>query len=136
MNHKRGLAAIVLLSAAALMPATAQVKPGDGLALGRQMLAEDNPGDLWVERGERLFKAKRGPKNTSLEPCDLGEGPGVVKGVFARLPRYFADTAKVQDLESRLLHCMTELQGFTREDIIRNRFGTLDRDSDMEALVA
>jgi sulfur-oxidizing protein SoxA len=136
MNHRRGLAAIVLLSASALMPATAQVQPGDGLALGRQMLAEDNPGDLWVERGERLFKAKRGPKNASLEQCDLGRGPGVVKGAFAQLPRYFADTTKVQDLESRLLHCMTELQGFKREDIIRNRFGTLDRDSDMEALVA
>jgi sulfur-oxidizing protein SoxA len=140
MKVRRGLAAMIMWGAAmatvAPAPADAQSKAPDGLALGRQMLAEDNPGDLWVERGERFFKARRGPKNTSLEQCDLGLGPGVVKGAFARLPRYFADTGKVQDLESRLLHCMVELQGFKREDIIRNRFGTLDRDSDMEALVA
>ncbi len=136
------LAAAVLVLAATIYPVAAQNKPGDyiaqaeGLALGRKMLAEDNPGDLWVERGQRLFNEKRGPKNASLEICDLGQGPGVVKGAFAQLPRYFADTDKVQDLESRLLTCMVELQGFKREDIIRTRFGTLDRDSDMEALVS
>ena len=136
------LAAAVLVFAATIYPVAAQNKPGDyiaqadGLALGRKMLAEDNPGDLWVERGQRLFNEKRGPKNASLEKCDLGQGPGVVKGAFAQLPRYFADTDKVQDLESRLLTCMVELQGFKREDIIRTRFGTLDRDSDMEALVS
>lgn len=108
----------------------------DGLAVGRQMLAEDNPGELWVERGQRLFFEKRGPKAASLERCDLGLGPGRVEGAFAQLPRYFPDTDKVQDLESRLLTCMVELQGFTREAIVKNRFGTLDRDSDMEALVS
>ena len=108
----------------------------DGLTVGRQMLAEDNPGDLWVERGERLFYEKRGPKNVSLTGCDLGLGPGKLQGAFAQLPRYFRDTDVVQDLESRLLTCMVELQGFKREEIIANRFGTLDKDSDMEALVA
>jgi sulfur-oxidizing protein SoxA len=108
----------------------------DGLNVGRQMLAEDNPGDLWVERGERLFHEKRGPKNASLEGCDLGLGPGKLEGAFAQLPRYFRDTDAVQDLESRLLTCMLELQGFKREEIVANRFGTLDKDSDMEALVS
>lgn len=136
------LAAAILVFAATIYPVAAQNKPGDsiaqadGLALGRKMLAEDNPGDLWVERGQRLFNEKRGPKKASLEKCDLGQGPGVVKGAFAHLPRYFADTDKVQDLESRLLTCMVELQGFKREDIIRTRFGTLDRDAEMEALVS
>ena len=116
-------------------PSGAQNGP-DGLAVGRQMLAEDNPGELWVERGQRLFHAKRGPKNASLEACDLGLGPGKLEGAFARLPRYFADTDRVQDIESRLMTCMVTLQGFSAEDIIRNRFGTLDRDSDMEALVS
>ena len=106
----------------------------DALSIGRQMLAEDNPGDLWVERGERLFREKRGPKGASLELCDFGLGPGKLEGAFARMPRYFADTGKVQDVESRLLTCMVSLQGFSREDIVRNAFGTLDRDSDMEAL--
>lgn len=108
----------------------------DPLAVGRQMLAEDNPGDLWVLRGEKLFHEKRGPKQASLEKCDFGLGPGKVEGAYAQLPRYFSDTDKVQDLESRLLTCMVELQGFKREDIVKNRFGNLDRMSDMEALVS
>ena len=29
-------------------------RPDDGLAVGRQMLAEDNPGELWVLRGQKL----------------------------------------------------------------------------------
>ncbi len=124
--------ALLCLTAA---PIAAQNKD-DGLAIGRKMLADDNPGELWVERGKRLFFEKRGPKKASLEQCDLGVGPGRAEGAFARLPRYFPDTGKVQDLESRLLTCMVELQGFKREDIVKSRFGTLDRDSDMEALVS
>ncbi|MDB5864444.1 MAG: SoxAX cytochrome complex subunit [Betaproteobacteria bacterium] len=127
------LAALALALLAS--PIAAQDGP-DGLAVGRQMLAEDNPGELWVARGQRLFFEKRGPKKASLESCDLGLGPGKVEGAFAQLPRYFADTDKVQDLESRLMTCMVTLQGFTTEDILRNRFGTLDNDSDMEALVS
>ncbi|MEQ1776519.1 MAG: sulfur oxidation c-type cytochrome SoxA, partial [Burkholderiales bacterium] len=134
MKHWCGVAAVAIVCAVSSYPVAAQHKPGNGLAVGRQMLAEDNPGDLWAERGKRLFNEKRGPKNASLEQCDLGIGPGVVKGAFAQLPRYFADTDKVQDLESRLLTCMVNLQGFKREDIVRTRFGNLDRDSDMEAL--
>jgi L-cysteine S-thiosulfotransferase len=107
-----------------------------GLAVGRQMLAEDNPGELWVQRGERLFYEKRGPKAANLERCDLGLGPGKLEGAFAQLPRYFADTDSVQDLESRLLTCMVQLQGFKREELVASRFGTLDKDSDMEALVS
>ena len=34
-------------------------------------------------RGEELWKQKRGPKSESLEQCDLGLGPGVVKGAYA-----------------------------------------------------
>jgi sulfur-oxidizing protein SoxA len=134
MSASRGrLAALAFLVLAA--PSAAQNGP-NGLAVGRQMLAEDNPGDLWVERGERLFHEQRGPKKASLEQCDLGLGAGKTDGAFAQLPRYFADTGKVQDLESRLMTCMVELQGLKREDVVRDRFGTLDRDSDMEALVS
>ena len=136
MTTGSSLAAAAMVLALTVQAVCAQNNPGNALAIGRQMLAEDNPGDLWVERGQRLFHDKRGPNKASLERCDLGQGPGVVKGAFAQLPRYFADTDKVQDLESRLLACMVELQGFKREDIIRTRFGNLDRDSDMEALVS
>jgi sulfur-oxidizing protein SoxA len=130
----RGRSLIIAFMFMAPAPGT----PGelDGLAVGRQMLAQDNPGELWVQRGERLFYEKRGPKAASLERCDLGLGAGRIEGAYAQLPRYFADTGRVQDLESRLLTCMVELQGFKREAIVADRFGTLDKDSDMEALVS
>ena len=130
--------AITAVAAAACVGAAAaalaQGKPADPMAIGRQMLAEDNPGELWVQRGEQLFHEKRGAKQASLEQCDFGLGPGKVEGAFARLPRYFADTSRVEDLESRLLGCMVGLQGLDRGTIIQNRFSNLDRSSDMEAL--
>lgn len=107
----------------------------DGLAVGRQMLSEDNPGELWIERGERLFHAKRGPKGASLEACDFGLGKGRLAGAAVRLPRYFPDTDRVQDLESRLLTCMVELQGFKLEELTRSAISRAGSDgSDMEAL--
>jgi sulfur-oxidizing protein SoxA len=102
----------------------------------RQMLVEGNPADLWEARGEELWKKNRGPKSASLEQCDLGLGAGVVKGAYARLPRYFADTDRVQDVESRLVTCMVALQGFTPEDAMKSPFSSPDRQSVMEALVS
>ena len=87
------------------------------------MLQDGNPADLFEAKGEDLWKQKRGPKKVSLEQCNLGKGPGVVKGVFVELPRYFADTNKVQDLESRLLTCMETLQGFNAAEIAKTAFG-------------
>src|SRR2546423_14149819 len=110
-------------AALALCIMTAQAYPqgaSDGLALGRRMLAEDNPGELWLDRGKALFFQKRGPKSASLERCDFGLGAGKLEGAAARLPRYFADTGQVQDLESRLVTCMVELQGFKRDDPVKN----------------
>jgi sulfur-oxidizing protein SoxA len=99
------------------------------------MLAEDNPGELWIDRGKHLFHEKRGPKQVSLEQCDLGLGPGKLEGATARLPRYFADTDKVQDLESRLLTCMVELQGFKRADLVKSAISAPSSNgSDIEAL--
>jgi sulfur-oxidizing protein SoxA len=36
------------------------------------MLAEGNPAELWEAAGEELWKKPAGPKNVSLEQCDLG----------------------------------------------------------------
>jgi len=91
----------------------------DPLAVGRQMLAEDNPGELFIDRGKALFYEKRGPKKASLEQCDFGMGPGKIEGASAQLPRYFSDTDSVQDLETRIITCMVELQGFDRKDVIK-----------------
>ena len=95
----------------------------EGIAEYRRMLEDGNPADLFEAKGEALWKDKRGPKGASLEACDLGKGPGVVKGAFVELPRHFADTGKVQDLESRLVTCMQMLQGFNADDIAKTPFG-------------
>jgi L-cysteine S-thiosulfotransferase len=103
--------------------AFAQKTTSEGIAEYRAMLADGNPAELFEAKGEDLWKQKRGPKNASLEKCDLGQGPGVVKGAFVALPRYFADTQRVQDMESRLLTCMETLQGFSATDIAKTPFG-------------
>lgn len=102
----------------------------------RQGLQDGNPAELHEMAGEELWKKKRGPRNASLEQCDLGLGPGVIKGAYARMPRYFKDTNKVEDLESRLVTCMTTLQGFTRAEVTRRVFSSPGRPADMEMLVA
>ena len=93
----------------------------------REMLQDGNPADLFEAKGEDLWKQKRGPKNASLERCDLGKGPGVVKGAFVELPRWFADTGKVQDLESRLVTCMSTLQGIDPKAIVNGSWGKGER---------
>ena len=101
----------------------------------RAMIADGNPSDLYEMAGEELWKKAMGPKNATLEKCDLGLGPGVVKGVYAVLPKYFKDTNKVQDLESRIVTCMERLQGFDGKEIIAGSFGKGKR-KDVEAIVA
>ena len=111
------------LGALLSLAAAAQKSAADGIAQYRALLADGNPSELFEAKGEALWKQKRGPKNESLEKCDLGKGPGVFKGVFVELPRYFADTRKVQDLESRLVTCMESLQGFNAAEIAKTDFG-------------
>jgi len=97
-----------------------------------QQMMPDNPAYWIAEDGEELFKTARGPNNVSLEGCDFGKGPGVIEGAYVEMPRYFEDTGKVMDLESRLVHCMTTLQGFPADDaVVTKRHGS---DSDMMKL--
>lgn len=128
-----------ILAASALLlcvAALAQTKStADGIAEYRKMLEDGNPAELFEAKGENLWRTKRGPKNASLERCDLGQGPGRVKGAFVELPRYFADTNKVQDLESRLLTCMQTLQGLDAAEIAKLPFGRGEQ-ANIEGLVA
>ena len=103
--------------------AQAQDSAAAGIAKFREMLADGNPAELFEMKGEELWKQKRGPKNVSLEKCDLGLGPGVVKGAFVQLPKYFADTQRVQDMETRLVTCMETLQGFNAAEIMKTPYG-------------
>lgn len=95
-----------------------------GIEAYREALKDGNPAELFEMEGEELWKKPAGPKGVSLEKCDLGLGAGKVEGAFAQLPRYFADTNKVQDVESRLLTCMSSLQGIDVKPYIDARFGT------------
>lgn len=114
------------LAVASLAAGPAAAQPAgttaDGIAQYRKMLEDGNPAELFEAKGEALWKTPRGPKNTALSGCDLGLGPGVVQGAWVRLPRWFADTGRVQDLESRLLTCMQQIQGFDAGEIARTPF--------------
>jgi L-cysteine S-thiosulfotransferase len=117
----------IRLTAAALTLAmctavSAQKSAADGIAEYRKMLEDGNPAELFEAKGENLWKTPRGPKKVSLQQCDLGLGPGVVKGAWVQMPRFFADTGRVQDLESRLLTCMETLQGFNAAEIAKTAF--------------
>lgn len=127
----------LFLAAVAALVATHVVaqSSSDEIAKYRAMLADGNPAELWEAKGETLWKQARGPNKVSLRQCDLGLGAGVVKGAFVALPRYFKDTGRVQDLESRLLTCMQTLQGFDTAEIAKTPFGKGEQ-SNIESLVA
>ena len=134
MKRRLSIAGGILAAAVASL-ATGQ-SAVDEIAKYRLQLQDGNPAELWEARGEDLWKQKRGPKNASLEQCDLGKGPGVVKGAYAELPRYFPDVDRVMDLETRLVHCMVTLQGFNQAEITKRPFGGPGNRSDYEALGA
>jgi sulfur-oxidizing protein SoxA len=101
----------------------------------REMMEDASPAELFEARGEALWKVKRGPRNASLEQCDLGLGPGVLKGAYVRMPRYFADADQVMDVERRIVYCMVTLQGFKAEDLAKQPFSSLSRTPDPVLLV-
>ena len=57
------------------------------------------------------------PKNNSLKDCDLGLESGVLKGASRSLPRYFSDSDLVQDINSKIIFCMNNLQVFYNNDL-------------------
>ena len=136
-RRTRVVAAIAMAIAGAAATAVfAQSSTTDEIAKYRAALQDGNPAELWEARGEDLWKTPRGPKKVSFATCDLGLGPGVVKGAYAQLPKYFADADRVMDLETRLVHCMVTQQGYTVADAMKDPFGGPGKKSDIEALVA
>lgn len=100
----------------------------EGIEAYREALKDGNPAELFEAQGEELWKRKAGPKNASLETCDLGMGPGVVAGAYAKLPRWFKDTDKVQDAESRVLTCMATIQGIDVSKYVAAKWGSPEKD--------
>lgn len=134
MKFKFHIVGLAVLSFAGSGAALAQDTDA-AIAAYRASLQDGNPAELWELKGEGLWKAKRGTKNVSLEQCDLGKGPGVTQGAYAEMPRYFADTGKVMDLESRVIHCMQTLQGWdTKAYFNKGAFKASGPGSDMAAI--
>jgi sulfur-oxidizing protein SoxA len=130
-----GIAATAMVSV--IGGALAQSSTVDEIAKYREALQDGNPAELWEARGEEMWKAPRGPKKVSFASCDLGLGPGVVKGAYAQLPRWFPDANRVMDLETRLVFCMVTQQGYTEADATKDPFGNGSAHrSDLEALAA
>ncbi len=51
---------------------SAQKSATDDIAKYREMIADGNPSELYEAAGEDLWKKPAGPKNATLEKCDLG----------------------------------------------------------------
>ena len=130
-----GIALPAMMLAAAAAARTASAEDAGQAYIDMMNSMGGNPADFAVDDGKTLWAKKRGPKNASMEQCDLGLGPGVVKGAYAQLPRYFADTGRVQDLESRIVTCMETLQGFTAKQASANVFSDKNGNpSELEAM--
>ena len=143
MTRALALCAVAAFVAAMpVTPAAAQSKPAaaerdattEEFEKFRAVLEADNPAELFEVKGAELWRTPRGPKNASLAACDLGLGPGVVKGAYVQLPRYFADTGKVMDAERRIVHCMVTLQGFDAAALAKQPFSTESSTPDPVAL--
>jgi sulfur-oxidizing protein SoxA len=115
---RRGRAARLLLAAAFAAPgAQAQERdiPLDQLKSGSAFLGQDlralqadefaNPGMLWVERGEKLWREPAGKKSLACASCHKEAG---LRGVAARYPRVDRSTGKLLNLESRINRCREE----------------------------
>ncbi|HZN85800.1 MAG TPA: sulfur oxidation c-type cytochrome SoxA [Burkholderiales bacterium] len=125
-------ALVLALAAAPWLHAAAQAEDPVAAEFDkfRAVLEQDNPAELFEVKGEELWTKPRGPKNASLAACDLGLGPGVVKGAYAQLPRYFADVDRVMDAEARIVHCMITLQGYSYAELAKQPFSSLTRTPD------
>jgi sulfur-oxidizing protein SoxA len=67
-----------------------------------------NPGMLWVEQGEKLWREPAGAAGQSCASCH-GE-PSSFKGVAARYPLYDPKLGRLLNLEARIQHCRAERQ--------------------------
>ena len=68
-----------------------------------------NPGDLWVDRGAKLWAAKTGVNNQSCADCH-GDARSSMKGVAAKYPRFDPVSGRLMTLEGRILQSRTEHQ--------------------------
>ena len=120
----------------ALLFGTAQLSADGVFDQYRDLMGDDNPAVFVIDEGEELWFTAQGPNSATLEACDLGLGSGVTAGTYVRFPRYFADTDEVMDIEARLVHCMTTIQGRDLASITAKPYSLRgDLGTEIEALV-
>src|SRR5207247_8731570 len=64
-----------------------------------------NPGMLWVERGEKLWREPAGKKNLACASCHKDTS---MRGVAASYPKIDKASGKLVNLEGRINLCRTE----------------------------
>ena len=122
MSARAGLASALLVAACGAPSASdpiaesgpVELVPGE-IVSGSVFLTDDtralqsdafeNPGFLWVDRGEQLFRASEAGK-----PACASCHSGGLGGVAATYPAYDADLGKVLNLEGRINQCRTRHQ--------------------------
>ena len=117
MRYSDRVARLLLAAAFAALGAQAQERgiPLDQLKSGSAFLGEDlralqadefaNPGMLWVERGEKLWREPAGKKSLACAGCHKEVD---MRGVAARYPRIDSRSGKLLNLESRINRCRAE----------------------------
>lgn len=113
-------AILVALASAALLAsaqsrAAPRVPPRSGIEYAgadvRAMQSDDgaNPGMLWVERGEALWREPAGDARASCASCH-GDASTSMRGVAARYPKYDPASATLLDLDARIDRCRAQHQ--------------------------
>lgn len=102
---------VVAAAAAATEIAPQEKKSGYDFSSRETRAMQDddaaNPGFLWVQQGETLWKRRDGMTAKACADC---HGDASMKGVAARYPAFAADAGSVIDLEQRINRCRTEQQ--------------------------
>jgi len=114
----RAASAIAFLFFAAGACAQERAIPLDQVKSGSAFLGQDlrslqadefaNPGMLWVERGETMWRDPAGKKNQSCAGCHTRSS---MRGVAARYPRIDPASGKLLNLEGRINACRIDHQG-------------------------
>lgn len=68
-----------------------------------------NPGSLWVQEGEALWRRAAGPAGLSCASCH-GDAAVSMKGVATRYPAFDAAAGRVLNLEQRINRCRADRQ--------------------------
>lgn len=72
----------------------------------------DNPGSLWLSRGESLWQQTEGHENKACASCH-GQAETSMRGVGARYPVYAKEAGRLLNVEQRINQCRTERMGAT-----------------------